>query len=160
MLLKKLIPTSWPTWLDFFRQCLLLTVAMLGAIWLKKGFSYDSQKTLWEAALLFGLLSGTCYRVILTTEIQLFVERISFFNVFLNAGLLYLISKILPAFQIEHFSTAFWAGVLINVITWTISAASLFAPAVIKKNSSPVKQARAKVIGTRTTISSDENQRN
>lgn len=158
MIFKKLTHLSWPTWPDFFKQCLLLSLAMLGAVWLKKGFSYDSMRTLVEAALLFGFFSAASYTLILTTEVQLFVERIGFFNIFLNAGLLYLLTKILPTFQIDHFSTAFWGGMIINIITWMMSAASIFAPAVIKKDSSGIKQARAKVIGTRTIAPSNEDQ--
>ncbi len=156
MFFKRLIHASWPTWRHFFQQCLLFSVAMLGMVWLKKGFSYDATTTLLEGALLFGFFSGACYTLILTTEIKLFVERIGFFNVFLNASLLYLVSKILPTFQIDRFSTAFWGGVIINVITWAISATSIFAPAIIKKNPSDLKQARAKVIGTRTMPSNEE----
>lgn len=140
---------SWPSWPNFFRRSLLLSLAMLGAVLLKNGFSYNSTATLLKAALLFGFLSGICYTLILTTEIKLFVNRISFFHLFLNAGLLYLVAMILPAFQIDRFSTAFWAGVLINVITWAMSAISLFGPTLMKKNSTGIKQARAKVIGTK-----------
>lgn len=158
MIFKKRTHISWPTWPHFFKQCLLLTVAMLGAVWLKKGFSYDSMQTLLEAALLFGFFSAVCYTLILTTEIQLFIARIGFFNIFLNAGLLYLVAKIIPMFEIDRFSTAFWGGMIINVMTWMMSAASIFAPAVIKKDSSGVKQARAKVIRTRAIAPTDQDQ--
>lgn len=71
---------SWPSWPNFFRRSLLLSLAMLGAVLLKNGFSYNSTATLLKAALLFGFLSGICYTLILTTEIKLFVNRISFFH--------------------------------------------------------------------------------
>ncbi len=156
MSVNKLMNSSWMSWLNFFRRCLLLSVAMLGAVLLKNGFTYNSIATLLEAALLFGFLGGACYTLIITTQAKLFVEKIGFFNFFLNAGLLYLVAKILPAFQVDRFSTAFWGGFLINLISWGMSAVSLFGPTLIKKESSGVKQARAKVIGTRSINSSIE----
>gem|GEM_PF-2938054 len=122
---------------------------MLGAVLLKKGFTYASMTTLLEAALLFGLAAGACHTLIISTDVRLFVERIGFFNIFLHAGLLYLVAKILPAFEIDRFSTAFWGGVLINVFAWAMSSISIFAPVLMKKETPGVKQARAKVIGTK-----------
>lgn len=127
---------------------------MLGAVLLKRGFTYDSATTLLEAALLFGFLSGACYTLIMTTQLQFFVKKIGFFNFFLNAGLLYLVTKILPSFQMDRFSTAFWGAVLITLISVGLSAMSLFGPTLLKKETSGVKQARAKVIGTRSINSS------
>ncbi|MBX9576868.1 MAG: phage holin family protein [Chthoniobacterales bacterium] len=144
------------SWLNFFQRCLILSLAMLGAVLLKRGFTYDSITTLLEAALLFGFLSRVCYTLVITTQVKLFVERIGFFNVFLNAGLLYLVAKILPSFQVDRFSTAFWGAILINLINWGVSAISFFSPALVKKETPAVKQARAKVIGTRSINSSNE----
>jgi uncharacterized membrane protein YvlD (DUF360 family) len=157
MIFHKLFNSSSLPWMNFFRRSLLLSIAMFGAILLKSGFTYDSVITLLEAALLFGFLGGVCYTLIITTEVKLFVEKIGFFNFFLNTALLYLVAKILPAFQIDRFSTAFWGAVLINFISWGMSAISLFGPALTQKETPGVKQARAKVIGTRSMTSSIEN---
>lgn len=143
---------------NFFRRSAMLFIAMLGAVLVKSGFSYDSPITLLKAAALFCFLGGVSYTLILTTSVQLFIERIGFFNIFLNAGLLCLVAKILPAFQIDRFSTAFWAGFLINLISWGVSAISIFT-AARKENSSSVKHARAKVIGTRPIPSSDDDKK-
>ncbi len=144
------------SWLNYLRRCSMLFIAMLGAVLIKSGFSYDSMITLFKAAFLFGLLGGACYTLIFTTQVKIFVEKIGLFNAFLNAGLLYLVAKMLPSFQVNHFSTAFWAGILINLISWMMSMASLFAPALTTKTSSRVKQARARVIGTRSNEISEE----
>ena len=156
MILNKLINSSWTLWLNFFQRCLILSLAMLGGVLLKSGFTYDSITILLEASLLFGFLGEACYMLILTTRVKFFVGRIGFFNVFLNAGLLYLVAHILTAFQVDRFSTAFWGGFLINLINWGISAICLFGPALVKKETSGFKQARAKVIGTRSINSSIE----
>lgn len=156
MIFNKPINSSGTSYLNFLQSALIRSLAMLGAVWLKSGFTYDSITTLLEAVLLFGFLGEAFYTLILTTQVKLFVGRIGFFNVFLNAGLLYLVAHILTTFQVDRFSTAFWGGFLINLMTWAMSAASLFGPALVKKETPGVKQARAKVIGTRSINSSNE----
>ncbi len=159
MIFHKLISPSYQVgWLNFFRRSLVLSVAMFGAVLLKNGFIYDSLTTLLKAALLFGFLGGACYTFIITTQVKLFVEKIGFFNFFLNTALLYLVSKVFPAFQVDHFSTAFWGAVLINFMSWGISAITLFSPTLVKKETSGIKQARAKVIATRSIHSSSSNE--
>lgn len=149
-----------PTALTVLKRCSLLAFAFIGAVIIKSGFHYDSLRTLLEAALLFGFLSGYCYALIFSRKIRLFVEQISFFNVFLNVGLFYLIAKILPNFEIDRFSTAFWGGVLVNIFSWALNSISVLTPTLVEKKSPGLKQARAKVIGTRSINASSDQEKN
>jgi uncharacterized membrane protein YvlD (DUF360 family) len=136
-------------WSHFVRRSLLLAAATLIMLLLKHGFTYDSGVTLLEVALLFGLVSGACYTLIATTKIKLLVQRIGFFNFFLNAGLLYLVALIIPTFRIDRFATAFWGGFLFNLISWLLGALPLFFDKRTHQRASVPKQVRARVIGTR-----------
>lgn len=119
---------------------------MLVAVFLLRGWSYETTSTLVLALLLFGLLSAS---VDLLFERDPFKKKISNHRVikfFINALLLIFISKMLPSFSLEKTSTAFWGSFVINFILSLIKVSPDKKETTTSQKSSTMKEARARVV--------------
>jgi len=139
---------------SFFLKWLILALSMLGASLCLQGVSYDAPVVLLEAALLFGFMSALLAFVISRPSIQPFFQKIGLFTFLTNAGLIFLVSKILPSFHLEHFSTALWGSAFVALISFLVSIAGSFKRISRAQAPPKIKTAKAKV------ISSKRNQKN
>ena len=136
---------------SFFLKWLVLALSMLGASLCLQGVTYDAPIVLLEAALLFGFMSALVAFVTNRPNFQPFFQKIGLFTFLTNAGLIFLVSKIIPSFHLEHFSTALWGSALVALISFLI--------AIVSSNSSKrvsgtqerpkIKEAKAKVISSK-----------
>ncbi len=146
---NKKLGTSTVTLRDCFLRSLLMALSLLGAVFFLSSFTYDTRLGLLEAVLLFGLLNTAVYLIITLGQFQIFFEKVVFFNLFANVLLIFLVSKIIPSFHVSSFSTAFWASILINIISWGGNQFRFFNPTVPKKKTPAMKQAQARVIASK-----------
>lgn len=97
---------------------LILTLAVLAVPYFISGIQVDS--------ILVGVIVGACLAFInlvvkpvlsiLTLPIN--IVTLGLFSLILNAGLFYLVSKVVSGFTIETFMSAFWGALVISVINW------------------------------------------
>ena len=85
------------------------------------GFSVHSLWTALIAALVIGFLNATVRWVIVFLTLPLNVLTLGFFTFIINALMLWLASSVVKGFDITSFSAAFWAALLLWVISMITS---------------------------------------
>lgn len=97
---------------------LILTLAVLAVPYFIDGIHVKS--------ILVGIIVGACLAFInmvvkpvlsiLTLPIN--IVTLGAFSLILNAGLFYLVSKVVTGFTIDSFISAFWGALVVSIINW------------------------------------------
>lgn len=87
-----------------------------------KGMRYDSFASLLATALLLGILNAFVRPILLLLSAPLILFTLGFFILVINGLLLRLASTLVPGFHIDSFGSAFWAAILIGIVSWILSA--------------------------------------
>ena len=111
--------------MKLFIKWIILTISILFVSYLLRGIQVDDFLTALFAAALLGILNSVLRPVLilLTLPINLFTFGIFIFVI--NAGLLMLVSKLIPGFHVSGFGTAIWGSILISItnalLSWLIN---------------------------------------
>jgi putative membrane protein len=102
---------------EFAKRWLISTVAVLVATKMLPGISYDHWSDLLVATLVLGILNSVLRPLLMLLSLPLLILTLGLFTFVINAGLLCLVSKLLPRFHVDGFWTAFWGALIISLIT-------------------------------------------
>lgn len=133
----------------FLLRWLVTTIAVLVAEKLLPGINANGWGTLLGASLLLGIINAFVRPVLLLLSLPFIIVTMGLFIFVVNALLLLLVSKIIPAFQVDGFWTAFFGAIIISLVSWVLSSffrgsdGKIYA---ITHHSSPIKPANARVI--------------
>ncbi|MBX9742081.1 MAG: phage holin family protein [Chthoniobacterales bacterium] len=126
----------------------MFSFAMLVAVFVLHGWSYETLSALLIALLLFGLLRASVDLLFQRETFQKKIPNPGVVKFFINALLLIFISKVLPSFALDKTSTAFWASfVIVFVLSLLKFKPSQKETAPLQK-SPTIKEARARVISS------------
>src|SRR5690242_13656663 len=81
------------------------------------GISFSSKKSLLISALLLGLVNAVVKPVIIILTIPLTLITFGFFLLVINALMMMLVSALVPGFRISGFWTAFFASIIVTVVS-------------------------------------------
>jgi putative membrane protein len=98
------------------------TVAVLIAAHLIPGISYEGWGTLLGASLLLGIINAFVRPFLLLLSLPWIIITMGLFIFVINALLLMLVSKIIPAFQVSGFWSAFFGAIVISFVSWLLSS--------------------------------------
>jgi len=90
------------------------------------GISVSTPTTLILAALLLGLINAIVRPIVILLTLPATLLTLGLFLLVVNAAMLGLVAYFLPGFSIEGFWPAFWAAILISVVSWI--GVALFKP--------------------------------
>jgi len=82
-----------------------------------QGISFSSKKSLFISALLLGLVNAVVKPVIIILTIPLTLITFGFFLLVINALMMMLVSALVPGFRISGFWTAFFASIVVTVVS-------------------------------------------
>ncbi|MFM8820894.1 MAG: phage holin family protein [Phenylobacterium sp.] len=82
------------------------------------GISYDAPMTLFLAALLLGLVNALLRPLLVLLTLPLTVLTFGLFLLVINAGMILLVSRILPGFQVAGLTPALIAAIITGVTSW------------------------------------------
>ena len=108
-----------PPFVRFLQRWAINTVAVLvAANVVGEGIEYSSWKSLVAASLLLGVLNALLRPLLLILSLPLIVFTLGLFIPVINAFLLLLVGA-LPflEFEVRDFSSAFWGGLVISLVT-------------------------------------------
>ena len=88
-----------------------------------KGITYTSPGALWVAALLLGLVNAIVRPVLVLLTLPLTILTLGLFLLVINALMMMLVSAVVKGFEVKGFWTAFFASVLIAVLSFFLDAA-------------------------------------
>ena len=106
----------------FVIRWLVTTIAVLVAAHSIPGISYDGWGALLGACLLLGIINAFVRPVLLLLSLPFIIVTMGLFIFVINALLLLLVSKIVPAFHVAGFWSAFFGAIIISVISWILSS--------------------------------------
>ena len=108
---------------------LRVLIAALG-LWLATewvaGISVSTPTTLILAALLLGVVNAIVKPIVVLLTLPFTLLTLGLFLLVVNAAMLGLVAAFLPGFSISGFWPAFWAAILISIVSWL--GAVLFKP--------------------------------
>ena len=102
---------------DFLHQFVVGTFAVLIAVNVVPGITYDSPLHLLLASLVLGALNAFLRPFLLLGCLPLLILTLGLFLMVINAMLLLLTAKLVNGFDIEGFWSAFWGALVISIIT-------------------------------------------
>lgn len=82
------------------------------------GITYDAPMTLFLAALLLGLVNAILRPLLILLTLPLTVLTFGLFLLLINAGMILLVSRIIPGFQVAGFTPALLAALITGVTSW------------------------------------------
>jgi len=95
------------------------------ALWLTsfifQGISFSSKKSLLISALLLGFVNAVIRPVVIILTIPLTLVTFGLFLLVINAVMMLLVSALVPGFRISGFWTAFFASILVTLISIFVS---------------------------------------
>jgi len=90
------------------------------------GISVSTPTTLILAALLLGLVNAIVRPIVVLLTLPATLLTLGLFLLVVNAAMLGLVAYFLPGFSIDGFWPAFWAAILISIVSWI--GVALFKP--------------------------------
>jgi putative membrane protein len=109
---------------------LRVLIAALG-LWLAtewlQGINVSSATTLILAALLLGVVNAIVRPIVVILTLPATLLTLGLFLLIINAAMLGLVAAFLPGFAISGFWPAFWAAIIVSVVSWI--GAAVFKPA-------------------------------
>jgi putative membrane protein len=106
----------------FVIRWLVTAVAVLVAAHVIPGVSYQGWGTLLGASLLLGIINAFIRPILLLLSLPFIIVTMGLFIFVINALLLMLVSKIIPAFQVSGFWNAFFGAIVISLVSWLLSS--------------------------------------
>jgi putative membrane protein len=104
-------------------------IAALG-LWLAtewvEGINVSSATTLILAALLLGVVNAIVRPIVVILTLPVTLLTLGVFLLIINAAMLGLVAAFLPGFAINGFWPAFWAAIIVSVVSWI--GAVIFKP--------------------------------
>ena len=106
----------------FVIRWLVTTVAVLVAAHVIPGMTYEGWGALLGASLLLGIINAFIRPILLLLSLPFIIITMGLFIFVINALLLMLVSKIVPAFQVAGFWSAFFGAIVISLVSWLLSS--------------------------------------
>ncbi len=104
---------------------LRVLIAALG-LWLAtewvSGITVTTPTTLIFAALLLGVVNAIVRPIVVLLTLPVTLVTLGLFLLVVNAAMLGLVAAFLPGFSIAGFWPAFWAAIIISLVSWLGSA--------------------------------------
>jgi putative membrane protein len=104
---------------------LRVLIAALG-LWLATewvtGITVSTPTTLIFAALLLGIVNAIVRPIVVLLTLPATLLTLGLFLLVVNAAMLGLVAAFLPGFSIAGFWPAFWAAIIVSLVSWLGSA--------------------------------------
>ena len=104
---------------------LRVLIAALG-LWLAtewvSGITVSTPTTLILAALLLGVVNAIVRPIVVLLTLPATLLTLGLFLLVVNAAMLGLVAAFLPGFAIAGFWSAFWAAIVVSLVSWLGSA--------------------------------------
>lgn len=105
-------------WMDLLARWIVSTLSIYGVAWLLAPHiqTDDFTSAIW-AGLSLGLVNSFVRPLIILLTLPVTVVTLGLFLLVINAGMLLVVSEMVPGFQIESFGWAVLASILISVVS-------------------------------------------
>lgn len=91
------------------------------AAFLVRGIGYDSVTGLLMASLLLGVFNAFLRPILIFLSLPILLFSLGLFLLVINALLLYWVGWLVKSFHVTSFWAAFWGGLVISLVSWTVN---------------------------------------
>ena len=134
----------------FLLRWLITALAVMAVAWLFPSLiTYnDNIGALLGASLLLGIMNALVRPVLLLLSLPFIIVTMGLFIFVVNALLLLLVSGMVPQFHVDGFWDAFFASILISLVSWPLSSFFRTSDGHVRPitHHESVKRANARVI--------------
>ena len=103
--------------LGFLTRAIVVALGLwLATVWVS-GVYIDSPATLILAGILLGVVNSIIRPIAIVLTLPMTVLTLGLFLLVINAGMLALVAWILPGMHLAGFSSAFWAAILVSLVS-------------------------------------------
>lgn len=106
----------------FLIRWMVTTVAVFVAEKLLPGIRCESVGALLGASLLLGIINAFVRPALMLLSLPFIIVTMGLFIFVVNALLLLFVSKMIPAFHVESFWSAFFGAIIIGFVSWVLSS--------------------------------------
>jgi putative membrane protein len=108
--------------MGFIIRIVVYTLALLLAAHVVPGIRLDGLTSALVAGLLLGLINAIVRPILVVLTFPITLLTLGFFLLVLNAFCLWLVSVFVSGFHVAGFWPAFWAALLVSVVSWILTA--------------------------------------
>ncbi|EEF62497.1 phage holin family protein [Pedosphaera parvula] len=102
---------------EFLKRWVITTAAVLVALYIVRGISYETIGGLLVATFILGILN-TLFRPL---KIFLGIFTLGIFTLVFNALLLYWVGSLVRSFHVDSFKAAFWGALIISIVSFILN---------------------------------------
>ncbi len=110
------------TAVQFLQRWVVTTLAVLVAVNIVRGLSYDGVSSLLVASLLLGFLNAFVRPLLLVISLPLLLYTLGLFMLVINALLLWMVGSMVKGFHVSGFGPAFWGALVISIVSLVANA--------------------------------------
>ncbi|MDE2366692.1 MAG: phage holin family protein [Betaproteobacteria bacterium] len=103
-------------------HCAITALSLWLASFIFHGISFTSKKSLILSAILLGLANAVIRPIVIILTIPLTLITFGLFLLVINALMMLLVSVIVPGFRVSGFWTAFFASIVVTVISLLVGS--------------------------------------
>jgi putative membrane protein len=131
----------------FIIRWLCTTLAVAVAAWIT-GAHYTETWQLFAVALLLGLVNAFIRPVLLLLSLPFIIVTLGFFILIVNTLLFWMVSNLVPGFEVHGFWQAFFAAIIVSIVNWALSSVFQTSDGKFRiiTHHGVIKQANARVI--------------
>lgn len=107
---------------EFLAHCAITALSLWLASFIFYGISFTSKKSLILSAILLGLANAVIRPIVIILTIPLTLITFGLFLLVINALMMLLVSVIVPGFRVSGFWTAFFASIVVTVISLLVGS--------------------------------------
>ncbi|HEX8874087.1 MAG TPA: phage holin family protein [Nitrosospira sp.] len=107
---------------EFLAHCAITALSLWLASFIFHGISFTSKKSLILSAILLGLANAVIRPIVIILTIPLTLITFGLFLLVINALMMLLVSVIVPGFRVSGFWTAFFASIVVTVISLLVGS--------------------------------------
>ena len=134
----------------FLVRWIVTTLAVMAVAWMFPSLIRvdGGVGALLGASLLLGIINAFVRPILLMLSLPFIIITMGFFILVVNALLLWFVSEVVPAFHVSGFWGAFFASILISIVSWPLSMFFRTSDGRVRliTHHSQVKRAHARVI--------------
>ena len=99
------------------RACIVALGLWLATVWVS-GVSIDTPATLILAGVLLGIVNSFIRPIAIVLTLPMTILSLGLFLLVINAGMVALVAWILPGMHVAGFWSAFWASVIVSLVSF------------------------------------------
>ena len=108
--------------LEFFAHWGITALSLWVVSLIFHGISFTSKKSLFLSALLLGFANAVIKPIVIVLTIPLTLITFGLFLLVINALMMLLVSTLVPGFRVAGFWTAFFASIVVTLLSLAVGA--------------------------------------